>query len=90
MTLTIGALRAEPGRTAGSGRGRRPTGDQPGGAVGYERVIFGTSPDGGNSHAAANPCGIPAILAETGRLGDRDPATIRRLLDGLYRLLHHL
>ncbi|GAA2768175.1 succinylglutamate desuccinylase/aspartoacylase family protein [Streptomyces paradoxus] len=59
-------------------------------AVGYERVIFGTSPDGGNSHAAANRRGIPAILVETGQLGDRDPATVRRLLDGLYRLLHHL
>ncbi|WEH19829.1 succinylglutamate desuccinylase/aspartoacylase family protein [Streptomyces sp. VNUA24] len=59
-------------------------------AVGYERVIFGTSPDGGNSHAAANRQGVPAILVETGRLGDRDPAAVRRLLDGLYRLLHHL
>ncbi|MDN0199108.1 succinylglutamate desuccinylase/aspartoacylase family protein [Streptomyces sp. S.PNR 29] len=59
-------------------------------AVGYERVIFGTSPDGGNSHAAANRQGIPAILVETGKLGDRDPATVRRLLDALYRLLHHL
>lgn len=59
-------------------------------AVGYERVILGTSPDGGNSHAAANRQGVPAILVETGQLGDRDPATVRRLLDGLYRLLHHL
>ena len=59
-------------------------------AVGYERVIFGTSPDGGNSHAAANRQGVPAILIETGQLGDREPATVRRLLDALYRLLHHL
>lgn len=59
-------------------------------AVGYERVIFGTSPAGGNSHAAANRQGVPAILIETGQLGDRHPATVRRLLDGLYRLLHHL
>jgi predicted deacylase len=59
-------------------------------AVGYELVIFGTSPDGGNSHAAANRQGVPAILVETGQLGDRDPATVRRLLDALYRLLHHL
>jgi predicted deacylase len=59
-------------------------------AVGYERVIFGTNPDGGNSHAAANRQGVPAILIETGQLGDREPATVRRLLDGLYRLLHHL
>ncbi|NGO45004.1 succinylglutamate desuccinylase/aspartoacylase family protein [Streptomyces ureilyticus] len=59
-------------------------------AVGYERVIFGTSPDGGNSHAAANRQGVPAILVETGKLGDRDSATVCRLLDALYRLLHHL
>ncbi|WP_128377214.1 succinylglutamate desuccinylase/aspartoacylase family protein [Streptomyces cavernae] len=59
-------------------------------AVGYELVIFGTSADGGNSHAAANRQRIPAILVETGQLGDRDPATVRRLLDALYRILHHL
>jgi uncharacterized protein len=59
-------------------------------AVGYELVVFGTSPDGGNSHAAANRQGVPAILVETGKLGDRDSATVRRLLDALYRLLHHL
>jgi predicted deacylase len=59
-------------------------------AVGYERVIFGTNAEGGNSHAAANRQGIPAILVETGKLGDRDPATVRRLLDALHRLLHHL
>ncbi|MFJ3621779.1 succinylglutamate desuccinylase/aspartoacylase family protein [Streptomyces iakyrus] len=59
-------------------------------AVGYELVIFGTSADGGNSHAAANRQGIPAILVETGQLGDRDPATVRRLLDALYRILDHL
>jgi predicted deacylase len=59
-------------------------------AVGYERVMPRPLPDGGNSHAAANRQGIPAILIETGQLGDRDPATVRRLLDALYRLLHHL
>jgi predicted deacylase len=59
-------------------------------AVGYELVICGTSPDGGNSHAAANRRGVPAILVETGKLGDRDSATVSRLLDALYRLLHHL
>jgi predicted deacylase len=59
-------------------------------AVGYELVIFGTSAAGGNSHAAANRQGVPAILVETGQLGDRDPATVRRLLDALHRILHHL
>lgn len=59
-------------------------------AVGYERVMPRPFPDGGNSHAAANRQGIPAILIETGQLGDRDSVTVRRLLDGLYRLLHHL
>src|ERR687896_471571 len=59
-------------------------------AVGYEDVIPRPEPDGGNSHAAAARRGIPAILIETGQLGERDEATVRRLLDGLYRLLHHL
>jgi predicted deacylase len=59
-------------------------------AVGYEHVVFGRSAEGGNSHAAANRIGIPAVLIETGQRGDRDSATVRRLLDGLYRLLHHL
>ena len=59
-------------------------------AIGYERVLFGRNAEGGNSHAAAARQGIPAILIETGRLGDRDPAQTKTLLDGLYRLLHHL
>ncbi|MFI0445400.1 succinylglutamate desuccinylase/aspartoacylase family protein [Actinomadura sp. 6N118] len=59
-------------------------------AVGYEHVIFGRDAEDGNSHAAAARQGIPAILIETGQLGDRDTATVRILLDGLYRLLHHL
>jgi predicted deacylase len=59
-------------------------------AVGYEYVVFGRSADGGNSHAAANRLGVPAVLIETGRRGDRDPATVRPLMDALHRLLHHL
>lgn len=59
-------------------------------AVGYEHVVFGRSADGGNSHAAANRLGIPAVLIETGQRGDRDPATVRTLLDALHRLLNHL
>ncbi|MET9872065.1 MULTISPECIES: succinylglutamate desuccinylase/aspartoacylase family protein [unclassified Streptomyces] len=59
-------------------------------AVGYERVLLGRTAQGGNSHAAAARQGIPAILIETGQLGDRDPEQTRTLLDGLYRLLHHL
>ncbi|MEH0630537.1 succinylglutamate desuccinylase/aspartoacylase family protein [Streptomyces stelliscabiei] len=59
-------------------------------AVGYERIIVRPLPDGGNSHAAANRLGVPAILVETGQLGDRESATVRRLLDALYRILHHL
>jgi predicted deacylase len=59
-------------------------------AVGYEYVVFGSSAEGGNSHAAANRLGIPAVLIETGRRGDRDPATVQTLLDALHRLLHHL
>ncbi|WP_210590452.1 succinylglutamate desuccinylase/aspartoacylase family protein [Streptomyces sp. GESEQ-35] len=59
-------------------------------AVGYERVVLGTDASGGNSHAAAARRGIPAILIETGQGGDREATTVRRLLDGLHRLLHHL
>ncbi|MET9972395.1 succinylglutamate desuccinylase/aspartoacylase family protein, partial [Streptomyces sp. NPDC006356] len=59
-------------------------------AVGYERVLFGRNAAGGNSHAAAARHGIPAILVETGQLGEREPAQTKTLLDGLYRLLHHL
>ncbi|MFF5980632.1 succinylglutamate desuccinylase/aspartoacylase family protein [Streptomyces olindensis] len=59
-------------------------------AVGYERVLIGRNAQGGNSHAAAARQGIPAILIETGQLGDREPDQTRTLLDGLYRLLHHL
>src|SRR5919106_2101500 len=59
-------------------------------AVGHEYVIFGSAPDGGNSHAAAARHGIPAVLIETGELGQRDAATVQTLLDGLSRLLHHL
>lgn len=59
-------------------------------AVGYERVVLGTDASGGNSHAAAARRGVPAILIETGQGGDREDATVRTLLDGLYRLLHHL
>ena len=59
-------------------------------AVGYPDVILGTDATGGNSHAAAARQGVPAILIETGQLGDRDPATVQTLLDGLFRLLRHL
>ncbi|MEU2748345.1 succinylglutamate desuccinylase/aspartoacylase family protein [Streptomyces collinus] len=59
-------------------------------AVGYERVLFGRDAEGGNSHAAAARLGIPAVLIETGRLGERRPEQTRTLLDGLYRVLHHL
>ena len=59
-------------------------------AVGYPDVILGTDASGGNSQAAAARRGVPAILVETGQLGDRDQATVRTLLDGLFRLLRHL
>lgn len=56
-------------------------------AIGFEHVILGLDAEGGNSHAAAVRQGIPAILVETGQLGERDPAAVRTLLDGLLRLL---
>ncbi|WP_037884880.1 succinylglutamate desuccinylase/aspartoacylase family protein [Streptomyces sp. NRRL S-646] len=59
-------------------------------SVGIEDVIVGLNADGGNSHAAASRQGVPAILVETGQLGERDPETARRLVDGLYGVLSRL
>ncbi|MFB7928252.1 succinylglutamate desuccinylase/aspartoacylase family protein [Streptomyces sp. NPDC056039] len=59
-------------------------------SVGIEDVILGLNAEGGNSHAAAARQGIPAILVETGDLGERDPAVARRLVDGLYGVLARL
>jgi uncharacterized protein len=59
-------------------------------AVGIEDVIVGPHADGGNSHAAAARQGIPAVLVETGQLGERDPDTARRLVGGLYGALRRL
>ena len=58
--------------------------------VGIEDVIVGLNAEGGNSHAAAARQGVPAILVETGQLGERDPETARRLVDGLYGVLSRL
>ncbi|MFI5679935.1 succinylglutamate desuccinylase/aspartoacylase family protein [Streptomyces cellulosae] len=60
------------------------------GALGIEDVIFGLNADGGNSHAAAARQGVPAILVETGQLGERDAETARRLVTGLYGVLGRL
>ncbi|MCX5255115.1 M14 family metallopeptidase [Streptomyces canus] len=60
------------------------------GALGIEDVIFGMNADGGNSHAAAARQGVPAILVETGQLGERDADTARRLVGGLYGVLSRL
>ncbi|MFF5010030.1 succinylglutamate desuccinylase/aspartoacylase family protein [Streptomyces phaeochromogenes] len=60
------------------------------GALGIEDVIFGMNADGGNSHAAAARQGVPAILVETGQLGERDADTARRLVEGLYGVLGRL
>ncbi|MFE2214486.1 succinylglutamate desuccinylase/aspartoacylase family protein [Streptomyces canus] len=60
------------------------------GALGIEDVIFGMNADGGNSHAAAARQGVPAILVETGQLGERDADTARRLVGGLYGVLGRL
>jgi len=60
------------------------------GALGIEDVILGLNADGGNSHAAAARQGIPAILVETGQLGERDAETARRLVTGLYGVLNRL
>ncbi|MDQ0828998.1 putative deacylase [Streptomyces achromogenes] len=60
------------------------------GALGIEDVIFGMNADGGNSHAAAARQGVPAILVETGQLGERDADTARRLVEGLHGVLGRL
>jgi predicted deacylase len=59
-------------------------------SLGIEDVILGLDADGGNSHAAAARAGIPAILVETGQLGERDADTAARLVDGLCGLLRRL
>ena len=59
-------------------------------SVGYRDVIVGPSSEGGNSHAAAARRGISAVLVEVGELGQRDGATARRRVDGLFRALRHL
>jgi uncharacterized protein len=59
-------------------------------AVGIEDVIFGQNAEGGNSHAAAARQGVPAILVETSQLGERDPAVIGGLVDGLKAVLRRL
>ncbi|MGW1025715.1 succinylglutamate desuccinylase/aspartoacylase family protein [Streptomyces sp. NPDC002577] len=56
-------------------------------ALGIEDVILGLDAGGGNSHAAAARQGIPAILVETGQLGERDSG---RLVDGLGGVLRRL
>ncbi len=60
------------------------------GSFGIEDVILGLKADGGNSHAAAARRGISAVLVEVGQLGQRDGATARRRVDGLFRALRHL
>lgn len=59
-------------------------------SLGIEDVILGLNAEGGNSHAAAVRAGVPAILVETGQLGERDAEAARRLGDGLLRLLRRL
>lgn len=59
-------------------------------ALGIEDMILGLNAEGGNSHAAAARRGIPAVLIETGQLGERDAATARRLVKGLYGVLRRL
>ncbi|XVV00611.1 hypothetical protein ACQPW3_24640 [Actinosynnema sp. CA-248983] len=58
--------------------------------IGYDDVVVGLHANDGNSHAAAVRQGIPAILVETGQLGERDPWAVSRLVDALLRLLDHV
>ncbi|MEV8541124.1 succinylglutamate desuccinylase/aspartoacylase family protein [Streptomyces sp. NPDC051572] len=59
-------------------------------SLGIEDVILGLDATGGNSHAAAARAGVPAILVETGQLGERDADTAARLVDSLCALLRGL
>ncbi|WP_326686662.1 MULTISPECIES: succinylglutamate desuccinylase/aspartoacylase family protein [unclassified Streptomyces] len=59
-------------------------------SLGIEDVVLGLNADGGNSHAAAARRGIPAVLVESGQLGERDEDAARRLVDGLHSLLRRL
>jgi predicted deacylase len=59
-------------------------------SLGIEDIVIGLDTKGGNSQAAAARAGIPAILVETGQLGERDPDAARRLVDGLYGMLRRL
>lgn len=58
-------------------------------SLGIEDVVLGLNADGGNSHAAAARRGIPAVLVESGQLGERDEDAARRLVDGLHSLLRY-
>lgn len=59
-------------------------------AVGYDDVVIGLTTDDGNSHAAAACLGIPAIIIETGQLGERDPQAAERVVVALLRVLDFL
>ncbi|MFD4557746.1 succinylglutamate desuccinylase/aspartoacylase family protein [Streptomyces sp. NPDC058469] len=59
-------------------------------SLGIEDVILGLDATGGNSHAAAARAGVPAILVETGQLGERDADTAARLVDSMCALLRGL
>lgn len=59
-------------------------------SLGVEDVILGLDATGGNSHAAAVRAGVPAILVETGQLGERDADTAARLVESLCALLRGL
>ncbi|MET8573560.1 succinylglutamate desuccinylase/aspartoacylase family protein [Streptomyces sp. NPDC005012] len=55
--------------------------------IGIADVIAGLDAGGGNSHAAAARAGVPAVLVESGRLGERDSEAADRLSRGLLGLL---
>ena len=79
--------RLPPHRRLRTRRARRPTWPAPSASKTSSSAL---NAEGGNSHAAAARQGIPAILVETGQLGERDPETARRLVGGLYGLLRRL
>jgi predicted deacylase len=59
-------------------------------AFGFEHIVRGRAPDGGNSHAAVTRRGIPAMLIELGQRGYRKQEQITEMRNGLLRLANHL
>lgn len=59
-------------------------------AFGWANVIRGASAGGGNTHAATTRAGIPSLLIEIGSGASRSQKEIRKVKNGLVRIMEHL